>query len=151
MRKIHVSHTLLWLVLLLATTEVATSCSDDSLEAWADDALAPESPVAFQWTRAEDVETHALFLRNHGVGYSYNAVRGEYCNWQDIRCQVIDRASVEQLQRMTGQALLTATPMSILRSTGKFEYSKRDYVANVSLNLKEEIDIGLYKGEKRKR
>lgn len=149
--RFHVSHTLLWLVLLLAATGVATSCSDDSLEAWADDAQAPESPVAFQWTRAEDVETHDLFLRNHGVGYSYDAVRGEYCNWQDIRCQVIDRASVEQLQRMTGQALLTTTPMSYLRSTGKFEYSKRDYVANVSLNLKEEIDIGLYKGEKRKR
>lgn len=147
---LHVSHTLR-LVLLLATTGVATSCSDDSLEVWADDAQAPESPVAFQWTRAEDMETHALFLRNHGVGYSYDAVRGEYCNWQDIRCQVINREQVEQLQRETGQTLLTVTPMNTVRSTGRFEYSQRDYVANVSMNLKEEIDIGLYEGEKSKR
>ena len=148
--RFQVSHTFR-LVLLLAATGVAVSCSDDSLEVWAGDAQTAESPAAFQWTRAQDMETHDLFLRNHGVGYSYDAVRGEYCNWQDIRCQVIDRASVEQLQRMTGQVLLTTTPMNTLRSTGKFEYSKRDYVANVSLNLKEEIDIGLYKGEKRKR
>ena len=151
MRRFHVPHTLIWLVLLLAATGVATSCSDDSLEAWADDARAPESPVAFQWTRAEDVETRALFLRNHGVGYSYDAVRGNYCDWQDIRCQVIDRAQVELLQRTTGQTLLTTTPVNSVRSKGKFEYSKRDYVANVSLNLEAEIDIGLYKGEKRKR
>lgn len=145
-----VSHTFR-LVLLLAATGVAVSCSDDSLEVWAGDAQTAESPAAFQWTRAEDVETHDLFLRNHGVGYSYDAVRGRYCDWQDIRCQVIDRASVEQLQRMTGQVLLTTTPMSYLRSTGKFEYSKRDYVANVSMDLETAVDFGLYKGEMRKR
>lgn len=128
---------------------VTIACSHDVL----DECLPYDGrlEVAFSWTRAEDVETHDLFLRNHGVGYSYDAVRGNYCDWRDIRCQVIDRHFVSQQQRMTGETLLTSTPMNTIRTTGKFEYSKRDYVANVSLNLEESIDLGLYKGEMRKR
>ena len=150
MHFVHVPHTLL-LILTVVLAGVSTSCSDDSLDDVIDDARQPEGNAAFIWTRAEDVETHQLFLRNHGVGYSYDAVRGNYCEWQDIRCQVIDRGQVEIMQQKTGEQLLTTTPMNTIRSTGKFEYSKRDYVANVSLNLDAEIDIGLYKGEMRKR
>ena len=138
------------------TTVAVIGCSDDvlaelSADAAGSGATGTGAERAFQWTRAEDVETHALFLRNHGVGYSYDAVRGNYCDWQDIRCQVIDRYYVLQQQAITGQALLTSTPMNTIRSKGKFDYSNRDYVANVSMNLNESVDIGLYKGEKRKR
>ena len=130
----------------------AVACTDDQQE-YSFPSLFGEGQgrEAFQWTRAEDVETHAMFLRNHGVGYSYDAVRGNYCDWQDIRCQVIDRYYVLQQQAITGQILLTSTPMITVRSKGKYDYSKRDYVANVSMNLNTSVDIGLYKGEKRKK
>lgn len=38
------------------------------------------------------------FYRNYGVGYSYNAVDGEYCNLSDVRCQLINRAVLDRLQ-----------------------------------------------------
>jgi len=117
------------------------------------DATAPQTSQAegFQWTRAEDEETHSLFLRNFGVGYSYDAVRGSYCDWKDIRCQVFNRYFIEQLQEATGENLIhqSLTPSSHV--TEKFEYSKRDYIANVHMEMEEEVDLGLYHSEKRRR
>ena len=131
---------------------VAIACSDDPQDYLLSSPLGEEQVgEAFSWTRADDVETRDRFLRNFGVGYSYDAVRGRYCDWQDIRCQVIDRQQVLQLQDESGQTLLTSTPMNEVRSKMKFNYSKRDYVANVSMDLETAVDFGLYKGEMRKR
>lgn len=125
-----------------------TACSDDFYDL--DTEAAADAP--FEWTRAEDVETRGAFLRNFGVGYSYNAVRGRYCDWRDIRCQVVDRQQVEEFQNNhEGTNLVSIAPMNNVYSHGKFSYSKRDYVANVSLYTHEAIDIGLYSSEKRKR
>lgn len=106
---------------------------------------------AFSWTRAEDVETHAKFLRNFGVGYSYDAVRGSYCDWKDIRCQVVNRHFVEQTESMTGETLLSTYILHAISIDQTFEYSLRDYVANVHLEFEEEYDLGLYNKQKRTR
>ena len=124
-------------------------CSDDLLET-------AELPVdsadqSFQWTRAEDVETRAQFRRNFGVGYSYDAVRGTFCNWQDIRCQVVNRVRVSELQDATGEQMLVNWPANQSKLKSEFNYSKRDYVAAVHLDTEEEIDLGLYSKTKRQR
>lgn len=122
------------------------SCSNDVL----DDSLPygeRMDEVSFVWTRAEDVETRTQFLRNYGLGYSYDAVRGSYCEWSDIRCQVFDRRHVE---RLSEQVLHTTLAREATTQT-KFEYSLHDYVANVSMETTEEMDLGLYNSEKRKR
>ena len=122
------------------------SCSNDVL----DDSLPygeMMDEVSFVWTRAEDVETRTQFLRNYGLGYSYDAVRGSYCEWSDIRCQVFDRRHVE---RLSEQVLHTTLAREATTQT-KFEYSLHDYVANVSMETTEEMDLGLYNSEKRKR
>ncbi len=137
--------------MLLTVMGIMVSCSDDTLDLLTDSVQDSESTDVFQWTRAEDVETRSQFLRNFGVGYSYDAVRGSYCNWQDIRCQVVNRSALLELQAVSGQTLLTTTQMNSVRSCGSFNYSQRDYVANVTMNLKEEVDLGLYNGEKRQR
>ena len=120
---------------------MAIACSDDL-----PDSLSDTPEEAFQWTRAEDVETRQQFLRNFGMGYSYDAVRGSYCDWQDIRCQVLNRYEVEQIEGMLHNA---TENVSMLRC--QFEHSLHDYVANVSLDTSEEVDLGLYNGEKRRR
>ena len=121
-------------------------CSDDVLN----DSLLYGGRLegaSFAWTRAEDVETHMQFLRNYGLGYSYDAVRGSYCEWSDIRCQVFDRRHVESLSE---QVLHTTLAREATTQT-KFEYSLHDYVANVSMETTKEMDLGLYNSEKRKR
>jgi len=130
-----------WLLYLMICLAVV-GCSDDG----PDSIPAPQEVTGFQWTRAEDVETRQQFLRNFGLGYSYDAVRGSYCDWQDIRCQVLNRYYVEQ---MGGVLHTTTDESSIINS--RFEYSLRDYVANITITTTEEVDIGLYNGEKRSR
>lgn len=119
-----------------------TACSSDI----GLDGLAGEDTAAhFVWTRAEDVETHAKFLRNFGVGYSYDAVRGSYCDWHDIRSQVVNRHFVENME----EKLFHMSNYRTSSVNQTFEYSKRDYVANVHLEYREEVDLGLYGGTKR--
>ena len=91
-----------------------TACSDDIL------LEEPKEPVAaFQWTRAEDVETRSQFMRNFGVGYSYDAVRGSYCDWQDIRCQVLNRSFLEQTEDYTGDNLISTDIGNVISINSK--------------------------------
>lgn len=126
-------------------------CSSDDI-VLDDGLLNREKPegTAFQWTRAEDIETRKAFLRNFGVGYSYNAVRGEYCNWLDIRNQVISRAALEDKARQ-GNVLFVTQSLEEISTVQKMNYSLHDYVQSMRLDTKESIDLGLYNKEKRKR
>ena len=142
---------LLWLMSVVLTAGF-TACSDDLLdEPPAGTDAGTSRNGTFQWARAEDMETHQEFLRNFGVGYSYNAVRGSYCDWQDIRCQVLNRAMLLDMQNTTGDDILRTDQTQYENLQSSFQYSFRDYVSNVDLNLKEEVDLGLYNEQKRKR
>lgn len=137
------------LALIVAMGGMIASCTseDDVL----DDLVVETNEAApFQWTRAEDVETRAQFLRNFGVGYSYDAVRGKYCDWQDIRCQVLDRQELETRNKQ-GKVMLVSQVKSGFNSQQTVRYSQRDYVASMDLQTKQEIDLGLYSRTKRTR
>lgn len=105
----------------------------------------------YVWVKAADVETRELFRRNYGLGYSYNAVRGDYCNWKDIRCQVLNRFFLENLQEASGEKLIVESTAKYSSVASEFDYSFRDYVANVAIESKQKVDLGLYKNEKRNR
>lgn len=141
---------LLWFVVCLLATMLAGCSSDDLL-----DDLPVEKPAQtaapFQWTRAEDVETHAKFLRNFGVGYSYDAIHGEYCNWEDIRCQVLNREELEHRSKQSGIPMLVSQRYEAFQTEQTIRYSHRDYVQTLDLNTKVEVDLGLYGETKRKR
>ena len=85
------------------------------------------------------------------MGYGYNAVRGTYCDWQDIRSQVLNRAMLLEMQDKTGDAILRTDQTQIESLDAAFEYSLRDYVVNMDLNLTKEVDLGIYKEGMRKR
>ena len=143
----------LWLLALLAAMGgmLASCTSDDDMLS---DIAAETSKTAapFQWTRAEDVETRAQFLRNFGVGYSYDAVRGKYCDWQDIRCQVLNRQELEERnKRKQGVQMLVSQVKSGFDTHQVVRYSQRDYVASMDLTTKKELDLGLYKETTRTR
>ncbi len=126
------------------------SCSEDLDDDWLAGSESQGLSEGFQWTRAEDVETQSKFLRNQGLGYSYNAVHGEYCNWKDIRCQVVDRSILDFREQMSGSKYYSFLPSQSTVTYTKFRHSLRDYVATMSLNLEEEVDLGLYEKTRRK-
>jgi hypothetical protein len=133
-------------VAIAATAWSAVACSNDDFTD-----VPSEAPTAFQWTRAEDMETRNDFLRNFGVGYSYNAVRGEFCNWEDIRCQVVNRYKVLELERRLNTTFFSIDQSESVSTSSLFNYSQRDYVANIDISSKEAVSFGLYNGEKRRR
>lgn len=138
-----------WLLNCSIILGLLSSCSEENNLSLQEE----PNPVTggFVWTKAADVATRNTFLRNFGVGYSYNAVRGSYCDWSDIRCQIVNRGAVEELMEQTGELLLVNTGFESVTTTSKYNYSLHDYVAAVELNLHEEVDLGLYNKEKRKR
>ena len=112
---------------------------------------AGERQEGFLWTRAEDRSDRQSFLRNLGVGFSYDAVKGGYCNWNDIRCQIINRSRLDWQQGILGVTLWGSTQVSSVNSSSLFTYNQHDYVAAIRLDTETEIDLGLYSSEKRTR
>ncbi len=109
-----------------------------------------DDTTAFRWVRSKDLSTRNSFIKTFGVGYSYNAVRGEYCNWKDIRCQVVSRSELRKYEKDNSYKLFHSYQMEQVSSTFNFYYSLRDYVANVTIDSKKEINLGLYNGKFRK-
>lgn len=109
-----------------------------------DDAAAPSS---FSWTRGTIEETRMAFLRNFGVGYGYNAVSGRYCNYDDIRCQVLNRRQLERAAVNMQEKLFFAdyTTRSFFRDT--VAYSDHDYVAIFNLDENSSINCVVYSQE----
>ena len=118
---------------VVLTLLVLTSCND-YLEDYAEQSPTVAVEAApFQWTRAQDIETRAMFVRNHGLGYSYNAVRGEYGKWEDIRCQVVDRYALEEYSKLTQSDFVKFQKSTYVSDKSSFKYSLRDYVASVNM------------------
>ena len=110
----------------------------DAIETDAETETTVTAQEGFRWVLKKDLETRENFRRNFGLGYSYDAVSGEYCNWRDIRCQVLNRYFVEDLQRASAEQLLNVNTARTLTHKSQFEYSLRDYVANVGIETDEE-------------
>ena len=143
--------TLFYITLALLSL-AACSDSETLMESIADISPSEQNGGGeFLWTRAEDKENYAQFLRNFGVGYSYDAVNGSYCDWKDIRCQVFNRYFIENFSESVGESLLHTNQTKFSSVSYNYSYSKRDYVANVGMETNQKIDIGLYSNEKRKR
>ena len=87
------------------------------------------------------------FLRNFGVGYGYNAVEGRYCNYDDIRCQVLNRRQLERAAVNMQEKLFFAdyTTHSFFRDT--VAYSDHDYVAIFNLDENSSINCVVYSQE----
>lgn len=144
MKVLHLTSALLVVVLTL------TACSDELTDELTGASAGQLSEQPFQWTRAQDVATHATFIRNFGVGYSYNAVKGEFCNWRDIRCQVVDRNYCDFLERTYGGKYYYYEPTSSVNHFSQFRWSQRDYVSQSHMSFREEVDLGFYNGTRQK-
>ncbi len=84
-------------ILFLAALFGFAACSDDSVLG---DYNADKQTGTSYWhcpevlTRAQ---VKSYFLRDHAIGYSYEAVSGHANNLDDVRCQVVNRAELERI------------------------------------------------------
>lgn len=131
-----------WLFVVVGLLVLGACSQETGLEG--DDAAAPS---AFSWTRGTIEETRMAFLRNFGVGYGYNAVSGRYCNYDDIRCQVLNRRQLERAAVNMQEKLFFAdyTTRSFFRDT--VAYSDHDYVAIFNLDENSSINCVVYSQE----
>ena len=131
-----------WLIGVVGLLVLGACSQETGLEG--DDAAAPSS---FSWTRGTIEETRMAFLRNFGVGYGYNAVSGRYCNYDDIRCQVLNRRQLERAAVNLQEQLFFAdyTTRSFYRDT--VAYSDHDYVAIFNLDENSSINCVVYSQE----
>ena len=128
---------------LLATAVAAlvlAACADDV------DVLEPVSvtlPTASPFTRAaqEDSMTIADFRRSYGVGFSYDGIWGEPCNFRDVHSRVFDLTAMRQYSAENNEDLFssTTTNEATIRCTTAFNHSQykqeTTFYADLDANL----------------
>lgn len=99
-------------------------------------------------TRASTDEAHRSFYRHFGVGYSYDAVGGEYCNPNYIRCQLLNRAVLDEVDEIEG----IRYPMLFLEYYHQMERSHSlftsltDYVQNSNFDASLSAELIIING-----
>lgn len=97
-------------------------------------------------TRASAGATLRQFYRHHGVGYSYNAVYGDYCNLKDFRCQILNRAEIDRISEQEGASLINVNAIHEMSAESSVYTSVVDYVQNTNFHASVEGDIILFSG-----
>lgn len=73
------------------------SCQADE---WIEEAPSPGNVEAseYWYTRTRSGEQQSTMLRSHAVGFSYDAIYGESCDPNSVRCQVLNLEELEDRQ-----------------------------------------------------
>ena len=95
------------------------------------------------WTRAQ---SQRYFLRDHAVGYSYNAVSGQSYSLDDVRCQVVNRAELDRLVDVSKYYLYSTNVEQKATMEGSVYHSFTQYVQNSNLKADGEAGITLIAG-----
>ncbi len=86
------------------------------------------------------------FYRHHGIGYSYNAVSGSYCNLRDFRCQILNRAVIDRISDEQGLSLLNVNPINDVEKEHEVYTSVVDYIAQVNVDASASGDLVFFSG-----
>lgn len=90
------------------------------------------------------------FSRTYGVGFSYNAVTGDYCNLYDIKSQVLNLKELRKLEEQTSESLLFIDNKSELSISVETSRSFIEYIQTTFFQGSVSADIILFKGKYRK-
>jgi hypothetical protein len=87
------------------------------------------------------------FYRHYGIGYSYNAVSGNYCNLRDFRCQVLNRAVIEKIEKEQSIDLLRVNKINQTSSKRSSYSSVVEYIQNTNFKADVKAKLIVYAGE----
>lgn len=86
------------------------------------------------------------FYRHHGLGYSYNAVSGKYCNLSDVKCQLLNRAVLDQVEEKEVDQLLFIDYKNDFRARHELATSVVKYIQNTNFESSVNGRVILYSG-----
>ena len=134
-----------YILFLLALSGLA-ACGDDFLS---EDGGAVAQEKSVFW-RSPEVLTRAqsrsYFVRDHAVGYSYEAVSGHASSLEDVRCQVVNRAELDRLADEEGYEPYQTSLGTKVYTEEMVYNSFTDYVQNTNLHTDVEGRILLIAG-----
>ncbi len=118
-----------------------SACSDDiALEGDSTD-----NPNACSYWHSPEVltraQTKSSFLRDHAVGYSYEAISGRANNIDDVRCQVVNRSELDRVASETGLSLYIADLETDIYTKGMVYNSFTQYVQNSNVHASAEGQV----------
>ena len=96
-------------------------------------------------TRAE-VQSLKSFYRHHALGYSYDAVYGNYCDLKYVRCQVLNRAVIEAVDTQEVNGIFNEEYMNDAYFSSSVSTSVVDYVQNCNFVAGADAKIALIAG-----
>ncbi|MDE6577978.1 MAG: hypothetical protein K2J82_08070 [Muribaculaceae bacterium] len=86
------------------------------------------------------------FYKHYGIGYSYNAIGGNSCNLRDFKCQILNRAVIENLEEKEGVNLLNVNVRNEVEEENSVYTSLVDYVASVNIDASVSGDLVFFSG-----
>lgn len=96
-------------------------------------------------TRAE-VQSQKSFYRHHALGYSYDAVNGNYCDLKYVRCQVLNRAIIEAVDTLEVNGIFNEEYLNDTYLSSSVSTSVVDYVQNCNFVAGANAKIALILG-----
>jgi len=98
-----------------------------------------------------DVQSRRSFYRHHGLGYSYDAVAGNYRDLAYVRCQVLNRAVIDIVDEEEAAGILQMQYRNEMKASHSVVTSVVEYVQNTNFTGEGKAQIrGLYNGEIKK-
>lgn len=128
---------------LMAAVILAMTSCNDSLEEIAK--IENDNQGNAVWHSPEVLtraQTLRYFLRDHAVGYSYNAMTGDSYSLNDVRCQVVNRAELDAVDYIS----YTIDSVQKVRMEGDVYHSFTEYVHNTNLRATAKAKISLIAG-----
>lgn len=128
----------LGLSVLTAVLLLATSCTEESV--FAPELIAPESSGTYWHTRQLTPSQKGLLRRSFGLGFSYDAVNGGYCDLNAVRCQILNLDSLEDRSLL----MVDKAVKNEIRTTVAHNFTEYCQVTNLTGEVSGDVCIYSY-------
>ena len=98
-------------------------------------------------SRASSSSMHRSFYRHHALGYSYDALGGDYCDLSSVRCQVLNRAVIDYVNSLEIGNFVVVNYEHQMYANSEVYTSLVDYLQHTNFYASGEAKIMMYTGE----
>lgn len=97
-------------------------------------------------TKSQLGQLRRSFYRHYGLGYSYDALNGDYCDLSSVRCQVMNRAVIDYIDSIEVEPFIRVDRLHQMYAKSSVSTSVVDYVQNTNFSSSVSGSILLYQG-----
>lgn len=118
-----------------------TACTEDALDSSIEQQETWTSPLS---RAAENPMATSDFKRTYGVGFSFDGLHGEFCNFRDIKCQVLDYQKVKEA---ASGSLIRTNRDNEIKTSSQIYYSRDEYYQNTVFKADLEAKLIIFNGK----